>query len=89
MTSEDNDCIRVICESSNQRKELAKKNFEKIKPFLDKGMIYSNACIHAGLVDDSKGSWRTYSWYKDIVSYGEKQGYPYKNYSGKGGGKRR
>lgn len=81
--------IRVICDSTSTRKRLARENFEKIRPYLDKGLIYSNACLEAGLIENLKGGWRKYSWYRDIIEYGESLGYDYKTYSGKGGGRRK
>lgn len=76
--------IRVICESTSERKKKAKKNFEKIKPYLDDGMIYTRACYEAGITKRLHEGWRRYAWFKDIVEYGETQGYDFKTYSGKG-----
>lgn len=88
MDNED-DKIRVICDSTSTRRKIAIENFEKVKPFLDEGLIYSTACYRAGLVKDLAGGWRRYAWFKDMLEYGESQGYDYRTYSGKGGGRRK
>ena len=74
--------ITVIEQTTAERDEETRQLFEAIRPFLDKGLIYSKA---VSKVTGRKGH-MTYSnrWFRDLVDYGESQGYPYKKYSGKG-----
>ena len=81
-------CIKVISESTEERKKKVKENFERIRPLLDDGYIYSKAIrevfdIPIGRLNRNKAS------YRELIEYGESIGYLYVDYSGKGGGKKR
>lgn len=74
--------ITIVSQSTSERNMETMELFNQIKPLLDEGMIYAKA------VKIVKGLPEVYSltgrrWYRDLISYGESQGYPYKNYSGK------
>lgn len=71
--------ITVVEQDTNQRYDEIHMNFLKIKPFLDEGYNYNGACVKAGLCNpNSKPS--SFRWYKDLIEYGETQGYPRKDY---------
>lgn len=73
--------MKVISQTTKERKEETKKLFEQIKPLLDKGYIYSAAVT---AVTGSKcGLCYSVAWYRDLINYGESQGYLYKDYSGR------
>ena len=81
------DGITIISQTTAERKQEAKDLFEKIKPYLDQGMIYSTAiCIVTGV---NYNVMRNRAWYRDLVEYGESQGYLFEDYSGKSGGKKK
>lgn len=74
--------ITIVSQSTKERNKETKELFNQIKPLLDKGMIYSKAIkIVKGLPEDYSLTRR--AWYHDLLNYGESQGYPYKNHSGK------
>ena len=79
--AEDN--IRVISQSTQERLNETINLWLKVKPLLDKGHIYSYAVrIVAGRYDDGFNRFQD-AWYRDLVEYGESQGYKYEDYSGK------
>ena len=74
--------IIVIEQTTEERKQETKELFEQIKPLLDKGMIYSNAVRKVkGMPENSSRS--SQAWYKELIAYGETQGYPFDDYSGR------
>ena len=80
------DGITVISQTTEERKQETKELFEKIKPLLDKGMIYSKAIITVKNLPEGSVRYQQ-AWYRDLIAYGESHGYPYENYSGKGNNK--
>ena len=72
--------IKIICKSTSERENETKELFEAIKPYLDDGWNYSDACM---IVKDITRRPRRNEggWYRDVIEYGESQGYPYKDYS--------
>lgn len=73
--------MSVIETSSDERYSQAKDLFEKIKPLLDKGWIYSRAVRK--VTDKSSGyDICSKAWFKDVVEYGESQGYCKEDYWG-------
>lgn len=70
--------IKVIEQNTAERNLEIKKNFELIKPYLDKGYSYTGACIEVGLGNNRSCSSR--KWFKDLREYGEAHGYSYKDY---------
>ena len=81
-------CIKVICESTDERKKRVKNNFERIRPLLDDGYIYSNAIMEVFNIPRGRLN-RKKAYYREIIEYGESMGYSYAEYSGKGGGKKK
>lgn len=78
------DDITIVSQSTSERKMETVDLFNQIKPLLDEGMIYSKAIkIVKGL--PTGFSLTNRAWFRDLVEYGESQGYPYKKYSGKRG----
>ena len=79
------DKIKVISQSTHERRMETVDLFNKIKPFLDEGFIYSSAVARVILGEGvSNNNLSQYAWYKELVEYGESQGYSYVEYSGKG-----
>ena len=76
--------ITVIEQSTSERKEETRQLFESIQPLLDEGYGYMSACVKIGRVTRSRNGQYGYRWFRDLREYGESQGYPYNEYSGKG-----
>ena len=77
--------IKVIEQSTAERKEETRRLFESIKPLLDHGYGYKQALEKIGRIPvDSRVGYTTHGWFKELKEYGETQGYLYKLYSGKG-----
>lgn len=69
----------IIETTTSQRNQETKKLFNKVKPLLDQGFSYNRS------VRKVKNLPRTYAcsnlaWFRDLVEYGETQGYLYKDY---------
>ena len=78
------DGITVISQTTAERRQETRELFEQVRPLLDKGMIYSKAVqVVMGFPDIRSCVHR--AWFRDLVEYGESQGYRYEDYSGKGG----
>ena len=63
----------------NGQIDFTQKLFEQVKPLLEKGFSYS------GAVRKLKGlpknhNFANMAWYKELLEYGESQGYPRKNH---------
>ena len=69
--------INVISQSSKERREEIKKLFEEMKPYLDDGKTYNQA---VSIVKNTKTTYSHTQWFKDLVEYGESQGYLKDNY---------
>ncbi len=72
--------INIISKSTSEREKEIKDLFELIKPYLDDGWNYSNACMHVKNLN--RRPTRNNGWFRDVVEYGERQGYSYNKYSG-------
>ena len=72
--------IKVITQSTSERLQETKELFEKIKPFLDDGEIYTNACMKVKNLK-RRPRIREGGWFRDVIEYGETQGYKYEDYS--------
>lgn len=72
--------IHVITQSTAERKKEIAKLFEEIKPLLDDGWVYSSACMKVKNIK-RRPRIKEGGWFKDVVEYGETQGYLYKDYS--------
>ena len=70
--------IKVISQSTGERENETRELFEEIRPLLDKGYSYSRAVRQ---VKNMKTIYVThYRWFKDLIKYGESQGYRYVDY---------
>ena len=77
--------ITVISQSTAERKQETIDLFNQIKPYLDKGIGYMNACIQIGRCQKNlRNHYYQCGWFRDLKEYGASQGYPYHKYSGKG-----
>lgn len=76
------DGITVITQTTAERKQETIDLFEQIRPYLDQGMIYSQA-IRIVKKLPPHANRHGQAWYRDLVEYGESQGYNYEDYSGK------
>lgn len=68
--------ITITAESTSERKEKAKRIFEDIKSLLEEGYSYGQAFHEKGYFK-TPCSAKKYAWSKDVIEYGESQGYPY------------
>lgn len=75
--------ITVITQTTQERNEEIRHLFEQIKPLLDDGYSYMGAVVHIGKARPQSGHYQS-GWFRDLKEYGESQGYPYDEYSGKG-----
>ena len=75
--------MRVIEQTTAERNEETERLFNAIRPLLDEGHSYHSA---VKVVKNEKGEGvRYYSqrWFADLKEYGERNGYPYRKYSGR------
>ena len=70
--------ITVISNSSKEREDEIKELFNKMKPYLLEGKSYNQALK---IVKNSKSTYTHTSWFKDLVKYGESQGFSKENFS--------
>ena len=75
--------IRVIQQSTEERKAETIQLFEKIKPLLDKGYSFNKALSE--VTDLSVTNYRC-GWFKDLIDYAKTQGYDYHEYKWKRSG---
>ena len=68
--------LKVVETDSNQRNKEIEELFIKIKPLLDDGESYRSAVLKVKGVSVSTNR----AWFKDLIKYGELNGYPYKDY---------
>ena len=74
--------MAIIETSTSERMRLAGETFELIKPLLDEGYTYARSIkIVKNLSYHHSISGK--AWFKDIVEYGESQGYSRAEYMGK------
>ena len=71
--------IKVICQSTKERKQEIIDLFNKAKPYLDEGFSYRLALIKV-LGKESNSSFSDARWYKDFVEYADAHGYPKTEY---------
>lgn len=71
--------IRVIQQSTAERKQETKELFEKVKPLLDEGYSFRQALIQLGY----RVSNTSHGWYKDLVDYAQTKGYNHNEYKWK------
>ena len=75
--------IKVISQTTAQRREETKELFRSIQPLLDEGYSYSSALIKVGRVGYSPALIHR-AWFRELIEYGGTQGYDYNDYVGKG-----
>ena len=68
--------ITVTAESTHERREKARRIFNDILPLLEKGYSYGQAFMEKGYIKYSR-SVKVHAWAKEVIEYGETQGYPY------------
>lgn len=68
--------IKVIQQSTAERREETIKIFKLIQPLLDQGYSFNKACAEYGYnVTNTKNG-----WFMDLVKYAKTQGYDYYDY---------
>lgn len=72
--------FNVICKTSEERDKETKELFEQMKPYLLEGKSYAQAVM---IVKNTKTSYSHTRWFKDLVKYGESQGYPKNDFTQK------
>ena len=70
--------MKVIELSTAEREQETKELFEAIRPLLDGGYTYNKALRK---VKNLKSLNTNNAWYRDVIKYGEKMGYPKEKYS--------
>ena len=71
--------IKVICQSTKERKQEIIDLFNKAKPYLDDGFSYRLAIMKV-LGKEPSNSFGGTRWYKDFVEYADAHGYPKSEY---------
>ena len=75
---EDHQKVRVIELSTAEREQETIELFNKIRPLLDSGCTYNKALRK---VRNLRTLNTNNAWYKDVIAYGESQGYSKADYS--------
>ncbi len=76
--------ITVITQTTSERNEETRQLFEQIRPYLDDGYGYMSALIKIGRVKQNvRSPIYRHAWFREVVEYGETQGYSYLEYSGR------
>ena len=75
--------ITVISQTTEERNQETRLLFNQIRPYLDKGYNYTSALKRIGRLGTHHKVYQT-AWFRDLKEYGATQGYPYKDYNGKG-----
>ena len=70
--------MKVIEQSTKEREQETKALFESIRPLLDDGYTYNKALRKVKGVATLNTS---NAWYRNVIEYGEKQGYRRSDYS--------
>ena len=66
--------IKVIEQTTAERKQETRDIFQKVKPYLDRGYSLRQAvlrCTDRNITNVKNG------WYRDLIEYCESQGYEY------------
>lgn len=74
--------IRVITQTTQERREETIQLFNQIRPLLDKGYSFNKALTE--VTDLSVTNYRN-GWFKDLIEYAKTQGYDYHEYKWKRG----
>ena len=75
--------IKIIQQSTAERKQETWELFEKIRPLLDQGYSFNKALTE--VTDLSVTNYRS-GWFKDLIEYAKTQGYDYHEYKWKRSG---
>lgn len=76
------DGIIVIEQTTAEREQETIDLFNEIRPLLDSGYSYHSALRKIGKMHQK---WNNdAAWLRDLRKYGETQGYPFDEYSGRG-----
>jgi len=75
--------ITVIEQTTEERNQETRTLFETIKPYLDEGYGYRAALNKAGRIQNGSGGYYRQAWFRELITYGETQGYPYNQYKGR------
>ena len=70
--------MKVIEMTTAEREQEIVDLFNEIKPLLDKGCTYNKALRR---VKNLSSLNTNNAWYKNVIKYGESQGYPKEEYS--------
>lgn len=75
--------IKVIEQTTEERHEETARLFNSIRPLLDKGYSYHSAVKIVR--NEKRKDIRYYQqrWFAELKEYGERNGYPYRQYSGR------
>ena len=73
--------IRVIEMSTAEREQETIDLFNKIRPLLDQGYTYNRAIRKVRNITALNTN---NAWYRNVIEYGESQGYPKEKYNRKG-----
>ena len=76
------DGITIISQTTAERQQETIELFEQIRPLLDQGMIYSAAVMKVRNISYHFNR-NKQAWFRDLVDYGESQGYAYEDHCGK------
>lgn len=76
--------IRVIEQTTEERKQETRELFNKIRPLLDNGIMYNKAVKQVKNLPPDY-SCTQLAWFRDLIAYGETQGYAYKDYKSSAG----
>ena len=71
--------IKVISQSTKERKQEIIDLFNKAKPYLDDGCSYRLAIMKV-LGKEPNSSFSHFSWYKEFMEYADAHGYPKSEY---------
>ena len=75
--------ITVIEQTTEERNQETRTLFESIKPYLDEGYGYRSALNKSGRIRSMSGGYYSQAWFRELIAYGETQGYPYTEYKGR------
>lgn len=70
--------INVITSSTDDRNKEIEELFNEMKPYLLEGKTYNQAL---SIVKNSSSTYSHTRWFKELVEYGESQGFPKSNFS--------
>ena len=72
--------ITVVEQSTSERMEETRRLFNEIKPYLDEGFGFHTSLEKIGRINKNTRLNRRNGWFRDLVEYGESQGYSYGDY---------